>query len=225
MSPERFLTAVALGLSVAAPIGPVNVEIIRRGLRWGPGAAFSLGCGAVSADCIYFLLAVTLTDQARRLLESPAARGGVLLFGASLLILLGWGAVRAAGAAAAAEADSEPKTSARTALRSWAVGLAITLGNPMTILLWLSIAASLGAASPGSGTAGAPPGGGALWTEVIGVACGALGWVIFLSTLLGLARRRVTPRFLRGVNLVSGALLIGFGVRFLILAATPVRVG
>src|SRR3954452_25223415 len=44
---------IALGLGAAAPIGPVNVEIARRTLRFGRGAGFLLGCGAVTIDVGY----------------------------------------------------------------------------------------------------------------------------------------------------------------------------
>jgi len=48
-----FLNGLALGLGAAAPIGPVNVEIARRTLRFGRRAGFLLGCGAVTVDVGY----------------------------------------------------------------------------------------------------------------------------------------------------------------------------
>ena len=73
MTPESFALlakAFAIGVSVAAPIGPVNVEIIRRGLTVGARSAFLLGLGAVSADCVYLGLSLTATSFAAALGES-----------------------------------------------------------------------------------------------------------------------------------------------------------
>src|SRR5438094_1978770 len=52
-----FLKGVIVGLGAAVPIGPVNVEIARRTLRGGFLNGFMLGCGAVTVDVTYALLA------------------------------------------------------------------------------------------------------------------------------------------------------------------------
>ncbi len=81
----------------------------------------------------------------------------------------------------------------------------MTIANPLTIALWLSIAASFSA----TGERGDYP-----LVRLAGVASGALAWVAFIVSVIHWARRWVTPLFLRGVNLVSGTLLIIYGVKF-----------
>src|SRR5262245_53537975 len=91
--PGLLLDGVLLGLAIAAPIGPVNVAMIHRGLREGcPGAAL-LGVGSTAADLIYILVAYSGADPLSRL---PWAR--LLLFGGGALVMgwLGWGAIRSA---------------------------------------------------------------------------------------------------------------------------------
>jgi threonine/homoserine/homoserine lactone efflux protein len=63
---EKFtlLQNVLLGLTLAAPIGPVNVEIIKRGLNAGFRQAFLTGTGAMCADATYLTLIPTLTANA-----------------------------------------------------------------------------------------------------------------------------------------------------------------
>ena len=51
-----LLQNILLGLSLAAPIGPVNVEIIKRGLNSGFKQAFLTGAGAMCADATYLIL-------------------------------------------------------------------------------------------------------------------------------------------------------------------------
>lgn len=198
----------ALGLSAAAPIGPINVEIMRRALRLGPSPAFFFGSGAVTADCVYFGAAVAATRWAQAFYSHRWAVAAAYLVGGGMLVWLGVMAIRSR---TAAPDGGELRSRRDTPLGAWAVGLALTLANPMTIAFWLSVAASFGAAAS-SAPSGSP------FLRVAGVGIGALSWVGFIVALLTLARRRVTPRFLHSINLVSGAALAAFGLRFWILA-------
>src|SRR6476659_9063146 len=51
-----FLSYILLGLSLAAPIGPINAAQIDRGIRNGFLHAWFVGVGAVLADAIYMLV-------------------------------------------------------------------------------------------------------------------------------------------------------------------------
>ena len=220
---EAFL----IGLSVAAPIGPVNVEIIRRGLTIGPGSAFFLGCGAVSADCVYCGISLMAAGLASSILQSQWGVPIGLGIGGAMLFWLGAGSIRPGrkpdgnqlrGAretkqGSGAESPTPPssdrqKGSLPRVLRIYGLGLAMTLANPMTIALWLSIAASFTAAQTDTPAA----------LRLAGVASGAFAWVVFIVAVVARARPWVNPLFLRVVNLVSGSILIGFALRFWINA-------
>lgn len=209
----HYGTAFLLGLSVAAPIGPVNVEIIRRGLTFGPVAALALGCGAVSADCIYFSVGFTATGLATSILDSPVGSRIAFLIGGAMFAWLGWMSLRAGLAQTSPSTDAmihdltdaaPAKASGSPPVRTYLIGLAMTLTNPMTILFWLSIAASFTAGSE----QGSP------LVRLAGVASGCLLWVVFVVLVISWARRWVSPKFLRGINLVSGLILLGFALRF-----------
>ena len=62
-------SGVVLGLSIAAPLGPVNLALIQRGLSEGFRGAFLLGVGSTAADLIYILLAHAGADFDRRALR------------------------------------------------------------------------------------------------------------------------------------------------------------
>ncbi|MBI3734954.1 LysE family transporter [Candidatus Sumerlaeota bacterium] len=202
MGLKLFGAAYILGLSVAAPIGPVNVEIIRRGLTIGPAAAFFLGCGAVSADCIYFALALAATGLASTILNAGWGVTLGLFVAGGMLNWIGWISLKSRAQLTGTGEASAPRISA---VRSYLFGLGMTLANPLTIALWLSIAASFSASREDSGYA---------LLRLLGVGAGALSWVGFITSLLALARRAVTPKFLRTVNVVSGLVLIYYGLRF-----------
>src|SRR5438067_13866243 len=86
-----FLKAVILGLGAAAPIGPVNVEIARRTLRGGFRAGFALGCGAVTVDVTYAVLA---SFSLRPVLSRPWLLNVIGIAGAALLAYLGISCLR-----------------------------------------------------------------------------------------------------------------------------------
>src|SRR5688500_11373520 len=81
-----FAQGVALGLGAAVPIGPVNVQVARQVLRGGFLRGFALGCGAVSVDVLY---AVMAGEGMRRLEQSGALEWSLRVGGVVLLAYLG----------------------------------------------------------------------------------------------------------------------------------------
>lgn len=53
----HFLKGLVIGLSIAAPVGPIGLLCIRRSLLGGRLAGVVSGLGAATADAIYGLLA------------------------------------------------------------------------------------------------------------------------------------------------------------------------
>src|SRR5215472_13518104 len=82
-----LLKGVAIGLAIAAPVGPVAVLCIRRTLLQGHAAGFGSGFGAVTADVIFGAIATfgvaALSDE---LLEHEIA---LRLIGGAFLVGLG----------------------------------------------------------------------------------------------------------------------------------------
>lgn len=211
-----------LGLSVAAPIGPINVEIIRRGLTQGWRSAFFLGCGAVSADGFYFTLAMVGARAAASVVESRAITGAGLAVGGAMLCWVGIGSIRKirsiqspmAASVAVGAVPSAGGPGVGSIVGTYLLGLGLTLANPMTIALWLSVAAGFAA----SGEAEV---GGAAFYRLGGVIAGALSWVTFITALTAWARRWISPALMRGVNLVSGLILITYGLLFVARILRP----
>src|SRR6266705_7021820 len=53
MDQSFLLRGVAIGLSIAAPVGPIGVLCIRRTLAEGRPCGFASGLGAATADAVY----------------------------------------------------------------------------------------------------------------------------------------------------------------------------
>lgn len=196
-----------VGVALAAPIGPINVEIVRRCLRGGFRSGWLVGAGAVSGDTLFAVLVVSgLTPLADR----PALRLPLFLAGAAMLGFVGWSSLRAA------IAGVEPAATAPSGRRSYLTGFLMAVLNPMGIIYWLTIGAALVATAVAQvGAAGSP-------LLVGGVFFGIMCWVTFLSALGVVARPFVSGTGMRWITGVSGAIVLGFAVWFLVQAAGTV---
>jgi hypothetical protein len=66
MDPLLFLRALALGFSIAAPVGPIGALCIRRTLTQGRLTGFMTGLGAATADALYGAIAAFGRECSRR---------------------------------------------------------------------------------------------------------------------------------------------------------------
>lgn len=197
-----------IGVALAAPIGPINVEIISRGIRYGFRNGWYVGLGALTADTIYATIIVSgLTPIADR----PALRVPLFLAGAAMLAWVGANSLRSAVNPAVNVRVEAPKGN-----RSYMAGFLIALLSPMGIVYWLSVGAALVAeAVERVGQVGAP-------VLVMGVFLGLLAWVTTLSIVAQVSRRFVTGTGMRWITGASALIILGFAVWFLIQGITAI---
>ena len=200
-----FLKGLIVGLSIAAPVGPIGILCIRRTLANGRGAGFVSGLGAATADAMYGAAAgFGLTAVAGVLV---GGQQWLRLVGGLFLLYLGIRTWRRAGQSGSQSIVSD---TSRGLLGAYASTLALTLTNPMTILSFAAIFAGLGIAS-GARYASAA-------ALVAGVFSGSALWWLTLSTVVGVLRHHLSTSGLRWVNRASGAIIAGFGVQALMAA-------
>lgn len=192
-----LLTGLAIGFSIAAPVGPIGVLCIQRTLEQGRAFGLVSGLGAATADALYGIIAgFGLTFIAQFLVSQQVwlrLVGGVFLCFLGLKTLI----TKPAKQAAAAGGNSLAGAYASTFF--------LTLTNPLTILSFAAIFAGLGLASAGGDYRSAG-------LMVLGVFCGSALWWFILSGFASLFRGKVTDRGLLWINRVSGALISGFGL-------------
>ncbi|HEX2013455.1 MAG TPA: LysE family transporter, partial [Roseateles sp.] len=73
-----FAQALLIGLSIAAPVGPIGLLTIQRSLQQGPRAGLATGLGAAVADALYGALGaygVSAVIQALTAARVPLALG------------------------------------------------------------------------------------------------------------------------------------------------------
>jgi threonine/homoserine/homoserine lactone efflux protein len=192
-----FLRGLLIGISIAAPVGPIGVLCIRRTLAEGRFSGFISGMGAASADAIYGIIAGFGLTFISGFLVSQ--QNWLSLLGGIFLCYLGIRTFLSTPSEKAAQAES------RGLLRNYLSIFVLTLTNPMTILSFAAIFAGLGLAnSPGDYFSAS--------LLVLGVFCGSALWWLLLSFGVSLFRNRVTPQWMIWINRVSGLVVFAFGV-------------
>ena len=207
-----LVRGLVLGFSIAAPVGPIGILCIRRTLTESRAAGFVSGLGAATADALYGCVAafgVTLVSESLLRGKTWLAWGG-----GAFLLWLGWRTLRARppeGGAAAGSAPSEIPA-ARSLWGSWGSTFLLTVTNPMTILSFAAVFAGMGLGSIAKGPSSA-------LSLVTGVFAGSAFWWFALSGTVSLLRGRFDARGLLGVNRISGAILVVFGLLALVMAS------
>jgi threonine/homoserine/homoserine lactone efflux protein len=194
-----LLRGLALGFSIAAPVGPIGVLCIRRTLADGRVTGFVSGLGAATADGFYGAVAAFGLTAVSALLTGQ--RLWLHVIGGTFLCYLGLRTTLRKPAVS----PSGTVTGIRSLAGAYGSTLALTLTNPATILSFAAIFAGL---VPSGGHASY----GAAALLVAGVFCGSALWWLTLSTGVGLLHARFDVRAMRVVNTLSGIILLGFGL-------------
>jgi threonine/homoserine/homoserine lactone efflux protein len=194
-----LVRGIVLGLSIAAPVGPIGVLCIRRTLAEGRAHGLVSGLGAATADAIYGCIAAFGLAFVTDLLVGQQT--WLRLIGGAFLVYLGIKTLLSAVAEEAAVAQG------RGLAAAYVSTLALTLTNPMTILSFVAVFAGMGLPEGEMGSAG---------VLVLGVFLGSALWWLLLSGAVGVLRHRLDSGVLRWVNRVSGAVIAGFGVAALL---------
>lgn len=189
-----LLKGLLIGLSIAAPVGPIGILCIRRTLAQGKMYGFVSGLGAASADAVYGLIAGLGLDLAVDFIEGHQI--WLQLVGSLFLFYLGIKTFRS-------QASETPANAAgKRLIGAYSSVFFLTLTNPMTILSFAGIFAGLGFSRSHAGSA---------LTLVLGVFAGSALWWILLSFGVGWFRNRIATRGLGVINRLAGAIIVGFG--------------
>ena len=206
----RVLSAAFLmGLAAAAPMGPVNMLAIRRGVIGGWRHTLACGIGSVTGDLILFSLVLLGGDYLLPDLSNPTLQTVVEAIGVIVMFPLGIYFLVCA--------LKEPLRAYASARQHWDEGTvpghlvaevtdaaALTIFNPLTIAYWVGVTSNwlpfaysvLGQSAPGWG--------------ILMVIAGLMTWFTALIVLVRFIPHRIGPIFFRLVNAIFGLILLGF---------------
>jgi threonine/homoserine/homoserine lactone efflux protein len=193
-----FINGVTLGLSIAAPVGPIGVLCIRRTLAEGRLVGWLSGLGAASADAAYGALAALGFGLAGSVAGPGPLYTLLRIAGGLFLLYLGVSTWRSRPAAVAGSGES---AGAGGLLRAYLSTFFLTLTNPLTIASFAALFVGLGVESDGWGAS----------VLVAGVFCGSALWWSLLSGGVGLFRGAL-ERHTIWINRLAALVIIAFAV-------------
>lgn len=196
-----FLSYVLLGLSLAAPIGPINAAQLDKGIKNGFFHAWFVGVGAVMADLLYMLV---VYFGVVHFINTPFMKTFLWSFGCFVLLYTGIESIQSAN-----KIDLRyEKESGESLPKSFFFGFVMSLSNPLSILFWLGIYGSVLAQTASSyGTQ-------QLIVYSSAIFVGLLIWDFMMAGVASTFRRFMSNRGLTIVSLLSGVSMILFGVYF-----------
>jgi threonine/homoserine/homoserine lactone efflux protein len=210
--------AFLMGLASAAPMGPVNMLAIRRGVIGGWKHTLACGIGSAAGDVILFSLTLLGGHFLFSRLNTPALQTALAVIGLIVLLPL--------GAYFLLHAVKEPLvafTAARQRLDSGNVPdrlikeaadcAAMTLFNPLTIIYWVGVTSNWLPAARSVFGITAPAWG------VLMASAGLMTWFTGLAVIVGIMPQRIGPIFFRLVNAILGLILLGFAAYCAILVS------
>lgn len=191
-----YIKGVIIGLSIAAPVGPIGVLCIQRTLNEGRKIGFISGLGAASADAIYGCIAgLGLTIISGTLISYQF---WIRLIGGAFLILIGIKTF------IAKPSDHAVQVSGKGLIGAYISTFFLTLTNPMTIIFFVGIFAGMGIVDNTR-----------IYTNaislVLGVFSGSLLWWFILSYGTSMLHKRTQIINLKWINIISGVVLFLFG--------------
>lgn len=196
-----FFKGIIIGFLIAMPVGPIALLCIQRALVSGFRIGFITGFGAAVADGFFALL---------------AGLGFAAVF-SSLVVWRDWISIVASlclmglGLKLLLTPFHNPKIKGKET-KGWhafTTAFILTLTNPLTILAFVSIFATLGLRSMG-------------YTHAIllsaGVCIGSGAWWVLLSFIVAfILHHRLSAAVLQMINRLSGIVFIALGLLFLVL--------
>ncbi len=199
------IRSLIIGFTIAMAVGPITLLVVRRTIEHGGIYGFVSGLGVAAADATYGGIAAFGLTAITALLVSAHTILGIV--GGAVIVLIGLRTI-------ATHPGGPAQESARPGLpAAFASIYALTMTNPLTIVLYAGVFAAIGLGT----------GGGFVDAAVVtfAILIGSGLWWVVLCSLVAWVRGRVSSRALLWVNRLSGAALVAFGALAVMAAVRP----
>lgn len=205
-APTALLDGLLSGVAIATQFGAVSALLLETAIIAGARVGVVAGLGVATVDLAFAAVAVAaggvahaaLAGHETELRAAAAAALAIIAVGGLLSFARG----RARGYAPRADAGPPPRKHDSPPAQ-YLRFLALTSINPLTIVYFASVAASLSLAGFAARVAFA-----------VGVGAASAIWHLVLTLAAGHAGRRLTPPVQRAIAVSGRLIVLGMAVRF-----------
>lgn len=128
-----IIQQIVLGISLAAPVGPINIEMLKRGIERGFWHAWIVGIGGMTADILFMLL---IYFGLSSVFMYTYVQAFMYCAGFFLLFYLGFQSVKQG----ISHSNMEYKQEEIGGLKqSFMAGFLIAISNPLNLIFWFGI--------------------------------------------------------------------------------------
>jgi threonine/homoserine/homoserine lactone efflux protein len=196
---DFLLKGLIIGVSIAAPVGPIGLLCLQRTVLQGVASGFISGLGAATADAVYGSVAGFSLEIVSHFLIDQ--RMWIHLIGGLILLFIGMRGMFAKPA----EQAIQTKNSVIGIWWSYISTFLLTITNPFTILSFIAIFAALGVGNSSQAYVGSS-------LTVIGVFLGSALWWLILTSVAGWLRGKLNRVVLLWIGRFSAFIIIAFGI-------------
>lgn len=203
---ELFLQGIIAGLGLAILVGPLLFALIQESIERGAVAGLMVALGIWMSDALFITAVYSGAGYLDQVQQWPWFRPSLAIGGSIILFFVGLGMIWKASPNMDLSAVSDAKEK-MTYWSLWLKGFLINTINPFTVFFWIFITNAM--VKEGASSAG-----------LLSFFVGILGTIIFTDSLkVSLAekiRNKLKPLHIYRMRIISGSVLILFGVSFLI---------
>lgn len=194
-----FISTIFLGLTIAIPVGPITLLIMRRTLTSGRSAGMAAGMGAAMADALYAAIAAFGLSSVITILNDYAS---ILRLGGGLfLIWIACGIWRKS-----MPVPENTKMEPAEHLKSFLGIFFLTLANPLTILGFIGVFSALDPQFLNHGWRGA-------LLLTLGITIGSTLWQNTIAIVTSVLHHALSPKLMLWLNRLSALALLAFAAK------------
>lgn len=205
---ELILKGFIIGIVVSAPLGPVGVMCIRRTLNKGRWHGFMTGMGASVSDLLYAIVTAFGMSFVYNIINNEHNMLALQVIGSILLFAFGLYTFHSNPhsyrADPMAKISTVPVTKGKLAF-NFITGFAVTISNPLIILLFIAMFARLSFVLPEVGIFERIAGYASIWA-------GAVTWWFFITYVVAKLRNRFDLRGIWLLNRIIGSIVMFFSL-------------
>lgn len=190
-----YLQGLLIGFAFVAPIGMQNVYVFNNGLSYKLARAWLYTFIVWVFDALFCVAA--FYGIGALIAKNELLKIVIMLLGGLLTAYIGWSIIRSANQRALT--SSESKQSLKQAFLS---ALVVSWANPQALIDGtMMLGASRGTLSVSESI-----------FFIIGVVSASFIWDMGMTTAFNVFANKISDRLLRGINLVSGAIVAVYGI-------------